>query len=78
KFYTDYTGQPIKFCRIQSDGIEWLKKYQGKCKPIFLLFVDAELVHRVEGIITPTLEKHITSIMKTLKAKKDEPEDKDK
>ncbi|XP_052660904.1 thioredoxin domain-containing protein 6 isoform X2 [Harpia harpyja] len=49
----------LHFAVAEVDSIDALKKYRGKCKPVFLFYAGGELVATVRGANAPLLQKTI-------------------
>ncbi|XP_069647941.1 thioredoxin domain-containing protein 6 isoform X2 [Haliaeetus albicilla] len=49
----------LHFAVAEVDSIDALKKYRGKCKPVFLFYAGGELVAIVRGVNAPLLQKTI-------------------
>ncbi|XP_040982368.1 thioredoxin domain-containing protein 6 isoform X2 [Aquila chrysaetos chrysaetos] len=49
----------LHFAVAEVDSIDALKKYRGKCKPVFLFYAGGELVAIVRGANAPLLQKTI-------------------
>ncbi|TNJ29106.1 Dynein-like protein [Giardia muris] len=58
----DLATRKLKFVRVQSDLVPWLRSYHGRCRPAFFFFVGGQLKGRVEGLNTPQLDTMIPSL----------------
>lgn len=58
----DLATRKLKFVRVQSDLVPWLRRYHGHCRPAFLFFVGGQLKDHVEGLNTPQLDALIPSL----------------
>ena len=54
-------NENLKFGTASFDKVPLLKEYQGRVKPVFLIFKDSKRVASVEGVDLPAIKKALSA-----------------
>ena len=55
------SNESLKFSTASFDKVPLLKEYQGRVKPVFLVFKDGKRVAAVEGVDLPSIKKALAA-----------------